>query len=69
MTTEPETRWTLLVESPKQTAIPWCTTHDSAAASPSDIPPIYCAVWEGFNTNGACDILTGGPDHKWWKDE
>ena len=44
----------------EQTPIPWCTTHDT----------------KGDNTHlmfrrgqKICVISTGGPDHKWWKDE
>ncbi len=47
-----------------RTAIPWCTFHDYQAMS--DV--IGCpADYRGLDES--CDISTGGPDHKWWKDE
>jgi len=48
-----------------QTPIPWCTTHDSPKVV--DDKARYCyekSLAEVFT----CEISTGGPDHKWWKD-
>lgn len=71
--TAPETRWIRDVPSDpmmqrqwSQQAIPWCTTHDlKAFTDGSDA----CWLEEGLENNPRrCEISTGGPDHKWWKD-
>ena len=55
----------------RQEAIPWCTTHDSKVASPP--PLLTCewvlAHWDDVATIQPCNPSTGGPDHKWWRDE
>ena len=40
-----------------QVAIPWCITHDR----PDELD-------EYGDDGGLCEVSTGGPDHKWWKD-
>ncbi len=50
----------------KQTAIPWCTTHDDIASW--DALNERCWAYGRTTTEGACVISTGGPDHKWWMD-
>ena len=40
-----------------QVAIPWCTTHDR----PDELD-------EYGDDGGLCEVSTGGPDHKWWRD-
>ena len=59
----------------KQSAIPWCTTHDSEAAwiDPETDEPAVChldtvVVGEGGPEWQDCQISFGGPDHKWWRD-
>ena len=47
------------------TAIPWCTTHDRMMDS--EDPERYC--FEAGSVDDPCVISTGGPDHKWWKDD
>jgi len=47
-----------------QTAIPWCTTHDSSMTTDGQ----RCLVQTIFDYAEGCVISTGGPDHKWWKD-
>ena len=43
--------------------IPWCTTHDASKVEADWLDPT-CGAGDGL----ACEISTGGPDHKWWKD-
>ena len=59
--------------SRKQTAILWCTTHDSKQLG---FNPELCefAAWysnqrEHQIDDQHCEISLGPPDHKWWKDE
>ncbi len=42
----------------QQEAIPWCITHDQ----PDELD-------EYGDHGGLCEVSTGGPDHKWWKDK
>ena len=44
-----------------QEAIPWCTFHKRSVVFPES----------GLCADGpvGCMISTGGPDHKWWRDE
>lgn len=46
-----------------QEAIPWCTTHDASVGAESPV-----CDYGDLSGHGNCVILTGGPDHKWWKD-
>ncbi len=76
--TETETQWIRDVPSNpmmqrqwSRTAIPWCTTHDS----PKDDTFTEFDVCQTHRINRRfapkdylCQILTGGPDHKWWVD-
>ena len=70
--TEPETRSLLRWEHENpdvynQEAIPWCTTHnvqrsgDQPYCKDARAPDIDAEIHE-------CEISSGGPDHKWWKD-
>ncbi len=76
---EPQTRVLFDAEAEvadayKQTAIPWCTTHDSKQAStPDRRENLVCEQWwimagRSDAMWGTCVISTGGPDHKWWED-
>ncbi len=53
-----------------QVAIPWCPTHNCQVLYGDKCPPgmnieQYAPV--GFY-KAWCEVSTGGPDHKWWKD-
>ncbi len=50
-----------------QTAIPWCTTHDSKAYVRID-ELSACERAEAYGWNDSCNISLGGYDHLWWKD-
>ena len=65
----------------KREAIPWCTTHNQIALGvdayavcydPAQVPAHQLDYWgqsEPAPNRDGCVISTGGPDHKWWKDE
>ena len=65
--TAPETR-TIPRKFPRedvtQQAIPWCTTHDLPSCP---LPARFC--YEAYRDPFSCSISTGGPDHKWWRDQ
>ena len=57
----------------EQTAMVWCLQHDKGPLLSDDT---VCGVHElvriGVHTLekvGSCIVSTGGPDHKWWKDQ
>ena len=63
----PETR-SLNPDVYNQTAIPWCTTHDEGAVADGFIVcRVGVVLGELAQTN--CLISTGGPNHKWWRDD
>ena len=67
---EPETRTLFDAESEVadayvQVAIPWCTTHNQCTYVYLVRDGEHCG---GFDGN-SCVVSSGGPDHKWWKDE
>ena len=53
-----------------QQPIPWCNTHDAWMQYPG---LNRCAqgvhLHELTGIAGCDNISTGGPDHKWWKDQ
>ena len=51
----------------KRTAIPWCTIHDNIAGTTEN----GCKGFTKWDVKSGydCMISTGGPDHKWWKDD
>ena len=62
-----------VAEAYVQTAIPWCTTHDSKQLG---FNPKLCefAAWYSNQRDHQiddqhCEISQGGPDHKWWEDK
>ena len=66
-----DAKWGVTTELIRQEAIPWCTTHDSETAISLDGQVYFCRkaqTWTHLETHG-CEVSTGGPDHKWWRDE
>ncbi len=59
----------VFLEPEHQTAIPWCTRHDSKAYVREDDLASSCQQADGYGWIDQCVISTGGPDHKWWRDE
>ena len=66
---EPETKVVSLapIRIHRQTPIPWCTTHDSIAATRNRCKNF--TKWDIRKDEYDCVISTGPPDHFWWKDE
>ena len=67
---EPETRTLFDAESEVadayvQEAIPWCTVHNTKGVRPNLVCDL--AQFAEFPVTD-CNISTGGPEHKWWKD-
>ncbi len=52
-----------------QQAIPWCTTHYGIVVNSTPERQCWRAFWLGGEFNEEpCNISSGGPDHKWWRD-